>query len=127
MKTVLVVDDEFAIVDLLEAVLTETGYQVATAANGRQGLERVAERRPDLVLVDVMMPILDGPGMVLAMRGIPALRDVPIIVMSAVSEAAVEKRIDGHAAFVQKPFRVSRVLELVASVLGKGDSEAGGS
>ena len=113
--------------DMLELVLTREGYEVRTAQDGPAALMLVREWSPDAVVLDVMMPILDGPGMVLAMRGIPALRDVPIIVMSAVSEAAVEKRIDGHAAFVQKPFRVSRVLELVASVLGKGDSEAGGS
>lgn len=71
MATILVVDDEFAIVDLLEMVLVDEGYHVLTAANGRQGLERLAgQPRPDLVLSDYMMPILDGAGMLRTMRGI---------------------------------------------------------
>lgn len=122
MKTVLVIDDEFAIAELLEAVLAEHGYRVVTAANGRQGLDRLAELRPDLVLVDFMMPILDGPGMVRAMREDPTLRSVPIIVMSAVAEAAARDRLDGYAAFVQKPFRIARILQLAVSLIGKGDA-----
>ena len=69
MPTVLIVEDEFAIADLLEMVLTDEGYRVLHAANGRQGLERLAEGpRPDLVISDYMMPILDGAGMLKAMR-----------------------------------------------------------
>ena len=69
LATVLVVEDEFAIADLLEMVLTDEGYRVLLAANGRQGLERLAEGpRPDLVISDYMMPVLDGAGLIQAMR-----------------------------------------------------------
>ena len=69
MATVLIVEDEFAIAALLEMVLTDEGYRVLTAANGRQGLERLAEGpRPDLVISDYMMPVLDGAGLLRAMR-----------------------------------------------------------
>ncbi len=119
MATVLIVEDEFAIADLLEMALTDEGYRVLTAANGRQGLDRLAAGpRPDLVITDYMMPVLDGAGMLRAMRATEAHRDVPCIVMSAVPEANVRERLGGYAAFVRKPFRIAAVVQLVATVLG---------
>lgn len=92
------------------------------AANGREGLDRLVEPRPDLVLADFMMPIHDGPGTVRAMREDPTLRGVPIIVTSAVGEEAARERLDGYAAFVQKPFRIARILQLAVSLIGTGDA-----
>jgi CheY-like chemotaxis protein len=116
--TVLIVEDEFAIADLLEMALVDEGYRVLLAANGRQGLERLAEGpRPDLVISDYMMPVLDGPGLIQAMRESEAQRDIPCIVMSSVPEANVRERIRGYAAFVRKPFQLAAMVRLVASVL----------
>jgi CheY-like chemotaxis protein len=72
MPTVLVVDDEFGIVDVLETILIDEGYRVLTACNGKQGLERLATERPDVVLLDFMMPILGGAEMLAAMAAEPA-------------------------------------------------------
>jgi CheY-like chemotaxis protein len=92
--TVLIVEDEFAIADLLEMVLTDEGYHVLMAANGRQGLERLAEGpRPDLIISDYMMPVLDGAGMLKAMRNTEAQRDIPCIVMSSLPEPSVRAHI----------------------------------
>jgi len=125
MPTVLIVEDEFAIADLLEMALTDEGYRVLHAANGRQGLERLAERlRPDLVITDYMMPILDGAGLLRAMRDIDAQRDIPCIVMSSIPEANVRERITGYAAFVRKPFQLAAVVQLVGAVL---EASASGS
>ena len=118
MATVLIVEDEFAIADLLEMALTDEGYRVLVAANGRQGLTRLAEGpRPDLVISDYMMPVLDGAGMLQAMREIEAQRDIPCIVMSSVAEANVRERIDRYAAFVRKPFQIAALMQLVATTL----------
>jgi len=118
MATVLVVEDEFAIADLLEMVLTDEGHRVLTAANGRQGLERLAEGpRPDLVVTDYMMPVLDGAGLLRAMRESEAQRDIPCIVMSSMPEANVRERTDGYAAFVRKPFDLDALVQLVATIL----------
>jgi CheY-like chemotaxis protein len=68
MATVLVVEDEFGIAELLDAVLTEEGYQVVTAMNGRDGLELLARERPVLVLSDYMMPVMDGSAMLARIR-----------------------------------------------------------
>ena len=118
MATVLVVEDEFAIAALLEMVLTDEGHHVLTAANGRQGLERLAEGpRPDLVITDYMMPVLDGAGLLRAMRENEAQRDIPCIVMSSMPEANVRERINGYAAFLRKPFDLAAVVQLVAAIL----------
>jgi CheY-like chemotaxis protein len=118
MATVLIVEDEFAIADLLEMVLTDEGYRVLTAANGRQGLERLADGPlPDLIISDYMMPLLDGAGLLQAMRNTEAHRDIPCIIMSSVPEANVRERIHGYTAFIRKPFQLAAVIQLVATIL----------
>jgi CheY-like chemotaxis protein len=118
MATLLIVDDEFAIADLLEMVLVDEGYQVLKAGNGQQGLERLAEGpRPDLVISDFMMPILDGVGLMRAMRANETQRDIPCIVMSSMPEENLRSRIDGYAGFVRKPFQLDELIALVAIVL----------
>jgi CheY-like chemotaxis protein len=116
--TVLIVEDEFVIADLLEMALTDEGYRVVTAANGPQGLERLAESPPpDLVISDFMMPVLDGAGLVHAMRQSEGQREVPIIIMSSMPEANVHARIDNYVAFVRKPFQIAALMRLVATIL----------
>ena len=118
MATVLIVEDEFAIVDLLEMALADQGYRVLTAANGHQGLERlVAGPRPDLVIADYMMPVLNGAGLLRAMRETETHRNIPCIIMSAMPEANVRERIGGFAAFVRKPFQLTAVVQLVATIV----------
>ena len=118
MATVLIVEDEYAIAELLEMVLTDEGYRVLTAANGREGLQRLAEGpRPDLIISDYMMPVLDGGGLLQSIRNTETQRDIPCIIMSSVPEANVRKRIDGFAAFVRKPFQLAAVIQLVATLL----------
>jgi CheY-like chemotaxis protein len=124
MATVLVVDDEFGIVDVLETILTDVGHRVLTACNGKQGLVRLAEQKPDVVLLDCMMPRLGGDGMLRAMAAVPDYQRIPVIMMSALSEEAVAARCKGYVAFLHKPFRVATVLSTVARVLGAGITDA---
>jgi CheY-like chemotaxis protein len=124
MPSVLVVDDEFAIADLLETILSDEGYRVLTACNGRQALAMMARETPDLILLDFMMPILDGAGMLRVIAATPAYRRIPVIMISSLSEQAVAQKCEGYAAFLRKPFRVNAVLSAVARVLGH---EASGS
>ena len=120
MTTVLVVDDEPLIAMALEAMLEDAGHRVATAANGRQGLERLAEApRPDLVLLDMMMPVMNGPAMLAAMAADPELRGIPVIVLSSLPEEAVRARAGGAAAILRKPYTADEVLDAIARVLGE--------
>jgi len=118
MARVLIVEDEFAIADLLETILTDEGYRVVVANNGRQGLDRLAEGPlPDLVISDNMMPVLDGIGLIRAMQDSEAQRDIPYIVMSAMPEETIRGRFKGCAAFIHKPFQLAAMVRLVASIL----------
>ena len=118
MATILIVEDEFAIAELLEMVLEDEGYHIVRASDGRRGLECLADDlRPDLIISDFMMPVLDGAGMIQTMRENDAQRDIPYIIMSSMPEANVRQRIQDYAAFVRKPFHILRMIELVATIL----------
>jgi CheY-like chemotaxis protein len=124
MPTVLVVDDEFGVVDVLETILTDEGYRVLTACNGKEGLARLAEEKPEMILLDFMMPILNGGEMLRAMASEPAYQRIPVIIMSSLSEEAVAERCEGYAAFLHKPFRAAAVLSTIGRVLDRGENDA---
>ena len=117
MALILVVDDEFGVAEVIEAILEDEGHRVVTAVNGRQGLARLAETRPDLVLLDVMMPIVDGPTTLRAIQADPALAGVPVVMMSSLDRATVAAQAPGAAGFLRKPFRAQVLADLVATLL----------
>jgi CheY-like chemotaxis protein len=117
MKTIVIVDDEFGLSDVLAATLSEVGFRVWTAANGLRGLEIMAEHPPDLIILDYMMPLLDGPGVLAAMRVNPKLASVPIVLMSAMAESVVRAHCDGYVAFLRKPFGFETLLGVVENIL----------
>jgi CheY-like chemotaxis protein len=118
MKTIVIVDDEFGLADVLAATLSEVGFRVHTAANGIQGLEVMSEHPPGLVILDFMMPLLDGPGVLRAMRTDPRLASVPVVMIRAMPESAVRARCSGYVAFLRKPFEFDVVLDAVRRALG---------
>ncbi len=117
MATVLVVDDEFGIAELFDAVLSDEGYRVLTAINGKHGLEVLAKERADLVFTDYMMPVMDGAGLLRALAADPALRAIPVVVMSSMPEAAVAERCCGYVSFLRKPFKIAHVIEVAAELV----------
>jgi len=121
MKTILVVEDEFAIADMLSASLEDEGYRVVLASNGREGLLRLADTQihADLVLCDVMMPVLDGREMRKTMKADPALKDIPVVLMSAAEEASTTNGIVGP--FLSKPFDLENLLKIIEEQIGKPD------
>ena len=123
MRTVLVVDDEFGTVEVLVAALEDAGYRVLTAANGRRALERLEENKPDLVVSDFMMPLMDGAALVQAMRANPEYQHIPVIMMSAAPETALRRHLDGYAAFLRKPFRVPALLQIIASIFDRAEPQ----
>ena len=119
MPTILVVDDEEPIAELLRAVLEDEGYRVVTAADGQAALEQLAEARPVLVLSDVMMPHLDGRALARALQADPAYRAIPLVLLSALGAASVAGV--PHAAFVAKPFELDGLLVTVARLLREAE------
>ena len=114
---ILVVEDEFGIAEVLQSALTDAGHDVVLAINGKQGLERMKETRPDLVILDFMMPVLDGPGMLGVMRSAPEFGGIPAILMSSLPESAVMQEAGGmYDRFLRKPFSLRMVLEIVNNI-----------
>ncbi|MDQ4078925.1 MAG: response regulator [Chloroflexota bacterium] len=112
-KIILVVEDERNIVELVSEVLADEGYQVMTARDGQEGLDRVAETVPDLILSDVMMPVLDGRAMGRALQSDPVYQDIPLVLMSAVSENALDAEDLSYHAFLSKPFELDTLVETI--------------
>lgn len=116
MTHILVIDDETAITDLLVGFLTDEGYQILTAGNGKEGLEWLARQHIDLVLCDIMMPVMDGRAFCRAVSSDPRFQHVPIVLMSAVREMLVGDECS-YAAFISKPFDLDRVLATIQQLL----------
>ncbi len=112
---ILVVDDEAAIRDLLVELFSDEGYLVRAASNGRAAVEIVLDEPPDLIVMDVMMPELDGPATMKHLRTFPNLARVPIILMSAARHVSSDGADD--VAFISKPFNLDDVLAVVAKML----------
>jgi CheY-like chemotaxis protein len=118
VTTILVVDDERTVRELVVAVLEEEGYAAVGVADGAAALAALAGAAPDLVLMDVMMPGLDGPSAYLAMRADRAAAAVPVVLMSAAADPA--RLPEGIVGFLPKPFDLDQLLGLVARVLEGG-------
>jgi DNA-binding response OmpR family regulator len=117
MARILVVDDEPDILLMLRMSLEDEGHEVFLAADGEAGLVGLADHQPDVVVLDVMMPVLDGFGMLERKR---ATGDTtPVVMLSAKSEQAdVDRALAlGAVEFVSKPFDLDRLIALVESVL----------
>lgn len=119
MKTILVVDDELANAEVLGLILEDEGYRVATASDGRTGLDRVAEVKPDLVILDYMMPIMNGGDMGAALRENPATRGIRILMNSSMPEESVRSHFAGYDRFLRKPYSVDVALRLIEELLSR--------
>ncbi|HVY09449.1 MAG TPA: response regulator [Mycobacteriales bacterium] len=116
---VLVVEDDPSVRGLLESLLQGEGYAVATASDGIGGLVKVAAQRPELILLDVMMPDLGGVRVIEELHGDPATSDIPVIVVTGKLDAvpALAAKL-GEANVIAKPFAVAELLARVAEVTG---------
>ncbi len=125
MKTILVVDDEYAIAEILMELLQDEGYRVVSAANGKDGLDRLQKEKPDLIFVDHMMPIAGGREFIQGMRALANHRSIPIVMWSASQKSVALS--DGHggqlevSAFLAKPFGFQKLLDIVGRLIGKGE------
>jgi CheY-like chemotaxis protein len=119
MERILVVDDNAASRDLLRAVLETPDRTVLEAANGREAVERILEHAPDLVLLDIELPFLDGFGVLREIRSDPRFARLPVLAVTANAMQGVrEKVLDaGFDGYVVKPIRASAVRKQVTELL----------
>jgi DNA-binding response OmpR family regulator len=124
MERVLIVEDELPMRTALEDVLAGEGYRVLTAADGQTGLERALEEKPDLILLDIMMPRLDGYAVCAELRRLS--RPVPILMLTA--KGQVEDRVSGLDAgaddYLVKPFSTQELLARVRALLRRARRQA---
>ena len=117
MSRILIVDDEPDILLMLRMGLEDEGHDVVMAADGEMAMAKIGEQRPDLVVLDLMMPLLDGYGVLDRLRSVED--PPPVIVLSAKNERADVDRAMGLGAteFVAKPFDLDRLVALVEATL----------
>jgi CheY-like chemotaxis protein len=122
-KLILVVDDEFDVLSAYTMLFEYRGFRVRTAANGVQALELAARERPDIVVSDYMMPVLDGGQLCLQWRADPALRDIPFILASA----GIPRKdlVLPYDTFFRKPVRFEVLLDEINRLIAARDVPGG--
>jgi two-component system, chemotaxis family, chemotaxis protein CheY len=116
MSTVLVVEDERLIREVLSELLRDAGYEVAHAENGCVALALLETRPVDVILLDLMMPVMDGFAFRARQLEHPGLAHIPVIVLSASFDVAAQLGLLSPASYMCKPFDVSVVLQAVEAV-----------
>lgn len=120
-STILVVDDDDSIRSLLQQELTEAGYLIEQAMNGKQALECIRKNRPDLIILDVMMPEMNGFDVAAILKNDPQTMDIPIIILSIVQDKARGFRI-GVDRYLTKPIDTNQLFTEVGNLLEQGKS-----
>jgi CheY-like chemotaxis protein len=115
LPSILIVEDEYGLAELLRELLVEVGYDVSLAINGRLALQVLAERPIDVVLTDVMMPVMDGPELARAMRAHEQHKSIPIVMMTSLPNVfPVTSNL--YDAVLRKPFTPEALLQVLADV-----------
>lgn len=118
-QKLLVVDDDKYVREMLENALAGEGFGVVTAENGLEGVRKAREEAPDLILLNLLMPVMDGFAACRELKSSPETRDIPVIIFSAcldVDEWATRALWLGAEDFIQSPFSSREVVELVRTV-----------
>jgi CheY-like chemotaxis protein len=120
-KRILVIDNEQYIQEVTQICLrTTAGWQVSTAGSGREGIVKAETEQPDAILLDVMMPDLDGPTTFQKLQENPAIQKIPVILLTAKVQASDRRRYDelGVKGAIAKPFNPLKLASQIADILG---------
>lgn len=121
-RRIVYIEDEFDMIDLVRLILGQKGYEVVGAIGGREGLKMVQQELPDLVLLDLMMPDMDGWEVYQQMRAEEATREIPVIIVTAKAQS-IDKVLGLHIAkvddYISKPFNPQELIDSVESVIAK--------
>jgi two-component system alkaline phosphatase synthesis response regulator PhoP len=120
-KQILIIDDDYDVLAVTQLALEAVGgWHVSTAASGSEGILKAADQQPDAILLDVMMPDMDGISTFQALQANPATQPIPVILMTAKVQAAEQRRFAnlGVAAIIIKPFKAMKLPAQIVEVLG---------
>lgn len=122
---ILVVDDEPTIVRLMEFILARQGHEMIVAVNGEEALEKIKTHQPDLVLLDIMMPRIDGYEVAQKLRADPQTAGLPIIMLSAkAQDEDIRRGVEvGVDEYITKPFTPDHLVQVVSQYLGRIDAK----
>ena len=124
-KQILCIEDEPEMIDLIRLILGRRGFEVVGAAGGKEGLEKVRQQLPDLVLLDLMMPDMDGWEVYQQMKADEKTKDIPVIVVTAKAQS-IDKVLGLHIAkvddYIANPFSPQDLMNSVEKVLGAKNS-----
>jgi DNA-binding response OmpR family regulator len=121
-KKILVVDDEKDIVEIISIFFEREGYEVVGAQDGIEALEKIAAEKPALIIMDIMMPKLDGHSVNIKLKENPETKDIPVIIITGkghLREIVMAKNDVTVADYLEKPFQMKELLEKVKSILVK--------
>lgn len=126
VKQIVCVEDEPEMIDLIRLILGRKGFEVIGAKGGKSGLDTVRKQKPDLVLLDLMMPDMDGWEVYQQLKADEATRDIPVIVVTAKAQS-IDKVLGLHIAkvddYISKPFSPQELLDSVEQVLNRKAEE----
>jgi len=119
LALILVVDDEPDLLALLLDQVSSLGYDVVAARDGAEGLRVAMDRRPDVILTDVIMPHMDGPEMLERLRSSPDIREIPVIALTALTDRRTRSRLSqlGVRSFLAKPYSMRELGERIREAL----------
>ena len=120
-KKIICIEDEPEMIDLVKLILSRYGYEVIGASGGRSGLEAIRKHKPDLVLLDLMMPDMDGWEVYQQMKADSEMKEIPVVVVTAKAQS-IDKVLGLHIAkvddYVTKPFGPDDLRNSIERVLG---------
>lgn len=119
-KSILTVDDSASLRQMVRMTLTGAGYAVTEAVDGADGLKKAQGKTFDMVVTDLNMPIMNGLGLIRALRKLPAYQGIPIIFLTTESDAALkaEAKAAGATGWITKPFQADQLVGVAKKVLG---------
>lgn len=125
-KTILIVDDEPYMIRLLQHHVERAGYKMVKAVNGREALEKIDSAKPDLIIMDVMMPELNGLEVLSQIRESPETAELPVIIMTANAQRFTKEEAEaaGVSAFLTKPFSPTQLMLQIQNQLDEENSVA---
>ena len=118
-KKIITIDDEMPIRSLIRLALRQEGYEVLEAKDGSEGLEKIRRELPDLIVLDFVMPVMNGAETLKAIRSDPQISDIPVLLLTGVKDAAKLEPLlqDARNDFLAKPFLVDMLKERVRKLL----------